>query len=255
MSSSKPLNSVTTSGNLACSQDAVVVTRKAPFIAVAVLATSCIVLIMVLASSPFLPAIQYERENSAVYISSAEELFELPQFVDRLKTRALTDSDYTVLANNVSVRSLDLSDSLGLTDADLRAVAAIQGLRELYLNRTKITDEGIRHLRNTRLVYLALWNTQISDEGLSYVSEIATLRQLQLLGCSRITDSGVATLVSLEALWMVNLSDCRKISDNGVRMLAKSSSLEYLQVIGCLRVSKEAVRDFRESRAGRVIDH
>ncbi len=178
----------------------------------------------------FAPAIQHELEQPTTEVHSRAEIDKLPPHVDRIAAPELSDDDIAYLVEKVKCSDLDLSDNRHVTDAALRHASGIDGLTHLSLSRTAVTDEGIKHLRKTKLSYLAVWHTAVGDRGLGYISEIRTMKQLQCKDCQSITDAGVAKLVTLPDLWMLNLGQCRGVTDKSLSVLAEMPTLRFLQV-------------------------
>ncbi len=93
------------------------------------------------------------------------------------------------------ISSLDLARTK-VTDAGLKAVAAMKNLTELHLEGTGITDAGLDHLKGlTSLEYLNLYNTKVTDAGLSKIAGLSKLKSLYLWQ-SGVTKAGVAQLRS-----------------------------------------------------------
>ena len=88
---------------------------------------------------------------------------------------------------------LDLSGK-AIANADLAAIAKHTQLRELYLAKTGVGDEGLAHLRPlTNLRIISLANTQVTDAGLKHLAVVRSLRQIFLYP-TKVTDAGVAEL-------------------------------------------------------------
>jgi uncharacterized membrane protein/YHS domain-containing protein len=79
-----------------------------------------------------------------------------------------------------NLRWLDLAGTK-ITDAGLRAVAAMPNLKRLHLERTAITDTGLARLGTlTELEYLNIYGTAVTDAGLASLQAMPRLRQLYL---------------------------------------------------------------------------
>lgn len=93
------------------------------------------------------------------------------------------------------IASLDLARTK-VTDAGLKAVAAMKNLTELHLENTGIGDAGLDHLKGlANLEYLNLYNTKVTDAGLQKLAGLAKLKALYLWQ-SGVTKAGVAQLKS-----------------------------------------------------------
>ncbi|MBK9974354.1 MAG: hypothetical protein IPP14_06240 [Planctomycetes bacterium] len=178
----------------------------------------------------FGPAIHHELDHPSTVVRSRAEIDSLPPYVDRIAAPELTDDDIAYLVAKTSCSELDLGDNTHVTDAAVKHASRMDGLTDLSLIGTAVTDEGIKHLRTTKLTYLAVWHTAVGDRGLGYISEIRTMKQLQCKDCQSITDSGVAKLVNLPDLRVLNLGQCRRVTDKSLAVLAEMPALQLIQV-------------------------
>jgi hypothetical protein len=87
--------------------------------------------------------------------------------------------------------NLDRSD---VTDSGLKHLDHLPDLELLGLDGTGVTDMGLGHLgRLTALYYLFLNDTQVSDEGLVHLKGMVNLARLHLKG-TKVTAAGVSEL-------------------------------------------------------------
>jgi hypothetical protein len=85
-------------------------------------------------------------------------------------------AELSPLAANIV--DLDLAGT-HVTDTGLAAVASMQNLHRLRLDRTTITDAGLTQLRGLKkLEYLNLYNTTVTDAGLKTLAALPNLRHL-----------------------------------------------------------------------------
>ncbi len=103
-------------------------------------------------------------------------------------------------------------------------------LRSLFLNASKIDDEGMKHLEKFNLNTLEIANTQIGDEGLKSITACGTLISLNLRG-TKVGDLGLSHLAKLERLYELNLADCR-ITNEGMTHLVSCKNLQSLELSG-----------------------
>jgi internalin A len=89
--------------------------------------------------------------------------------------------------------------STPITDKSLLNLGKLKELHELHLDKTKVTDKGLKSLAKMRLTALSLRHTEISDAGLQELKGIATLRHLYLEG-TNVTDGGIQVLSGLRDL-------------------------------------------------------
>ena len=129
-----------------------------------------------------------------------------------------------VLAEFTSLKSLNVND-LAITDDGLKKINKLKSLEQLYLIRTKITDDGMREIAElTNLNLLDLNFTRITDAGLKHVSQLKNLKSLHLCGSS-ITDKGLKELAGLENLTYLELVET-KVSDDGLKTLSELKNLK-----------------------------
>lgn len=121
---------------------------------------------------------------------------------------------------------IDLSATL-VTDDQLRHLAGLTGLRNLLLNGTAITGEGLWHLRplvNLELINLS--DTAANDAALDHLQAMIFLKRL-FLANTKITKAGLAKIAALPALESLNLFGTR-IDDNGLASLRNATKLRDL---------------------------
>src|SRR5262245_46374759 len=80
-----------------------------------------------------------------------------------------------------------------VTDAGLKEVAAVEGLRELNLwDCTKLTDAGLEGWAGLKaLEKLDQSHSKITDRGLKELVAVKTVRELYAFGCEGATDAGM----------------------------------------------------------------
>ena len=108
-----------------------------------------------------------------------------------------------------------------ITDAGLKELKELKGLRALNLTSTQITDAGLKDLKELRgLRFLALDRTQITDAGLKDLKELKDLQTLYLYE-NQITDAGLMDLKELKGLKFLCLAGT-KISSAGLKDLKQA---------------------------------
>ncbi len=144
-------------------------------------------------------------------------------------TRGLMDADLKPLATFKSLTSLRLSECWELTDAGMKELAPLQNLTTLNLGGTAVADAGLKELAALpNLTTLGLTATKVTDAG---VKELAALKKLTTLelGNSRLTDAGVKELAALKSLTTLSLFS-PGITDAGLKELAALSTLTSLSL-------------------------
>ena len=135
---------------------------------------------------------------------------------------------------------------------DLAPLADLPYLERLYLAKTPLTDEGLRHVgRLQQLRRVSLWETRITDEGIAHLADLTKLEVLdihhtrlteaalehfrghthlvRLIHSIPVSDAGLAVLASMPRLRVESLT-CKGISDKGLQQAARLRSLEWLRV-------------------------
>jgi internalin A len=130
-------------------------------------------------------------------------------------------------------------------------------IRDLRIEETQVTDEGLRHLAELPyLTHLDLSYTRLSDAALVHVGKLKNLQSLSLEGCGSITGSGLIHLTALNDLRQLRLrgsglSGCylreigrlralrsldlgvAELRDEDLKHLQSLASLEELWLDGC----------------------
>jgi len=182
--------------------------------------------------------------------------------------QTLSTADVEILSRLPSLRSLNLVNCR-LRGASLKAWENLESLRGLFLwgcdldnpqlafvshcpklqfveiTKCSFGDAGLAFLRGSPLTRLDVSDTQVSDIGLAYLSEIETLERLYAtstqvqgpglrhlsglralrvleLGRTAITDEGLAQLGRLPALSTVIVYDCPQVTPSGVNALKRA---------------------------------
>ena len=108
-----------------------------------------------------------------------------------------------------------------LSDEDLPLSQDFTDLDWLCLSRTRVTDDGMRHVRSfDRLVSLGLADTRITDSALRLLNELDRLQVLDLSG-TLITDAGLQHLVRMSGVRWIDLGGTQ-ITDAGLEHLKGS---------------------------------
>ncbi len=113
-----------------------------------------------------------------------------------------------------------------LWDDELRHVAHLTGLREIYLRDTGILGTGLKHLAGLKsLEDLDVGNTHVGDNELAHLVGLASLRSLHLSGTPT-NDEGMVHVGKIASLESLGLS--RGVGDEGLRHLRNLANLHWL---------------------------
>lgn len=149
------------------------------------------------------------------------------------------------------LRWLDLENTLA-DDRALANVAKLEGLIELCVGDSSVTDVGISSLSgSSSLVHFRARRKQISEKSLAVLGSITSLRTLDLIApiedewlvhlsksqklrelrvpYSEITDAGLVHLAGLQDLEVLDLHRT-KVGDEGLKIVGKLKSLKVLDI-------------------------
>jgi len=161
-------------------------------------------------------------------------------------TRKLTDAGLKDLKKLKGLRVLDLRDT-PITDADLKDLKELKDLEALYLDGTQITDAGLKDLKELKdLRSLWLNGAQITDAGLKDLKEFTDLKSLWLRN-TQITDAGLKDLKELKGLQGLDLGGTR-ITDAGLKDLKELKNLQGLN-LGLTKITDAGLKDLKELKS------
>jgi len=148
--------------------------------------------------------------------------------------RNLTVMSMEALGNLHQLCKLDLSQCDLITDEGMEYLKNLEYLQELSLGWVRnITDVGIEMLCNqpNRCKYLRILRLSrccsITDVGVSHLSKLSMLQELDLNGCSSITSAALAlTLEKLKCLNTLDVSYCP-----GILRLSWQGKINALQTL------------------------
>lgn len=118
-----------------------------------------------------------------------------------------------------------------VTNSDLASISHCKSLRELLIEQSTITDEGICVLVDLpALEHLRIRGAPVGDRGLRHLAQFKTIRVLNLPQAD-FTDDGLAALSELPRLELLRIGS-PKVTDKGMTQLAGLKSLRFLHLIG-----------------------
>jgi hypothetical protein len=134
-----------------------------------------------------------------------DQLRELPNLVGlNVFGTQLSEPGLAQLRYLEALQNIELPVHVG--DAGLRQVAAVAGLRGLFVpGNARITDAGMGLLDPLHLEVLHLRDTRISDAGVARLAGQSTLRVLNLAGTA-VGDRGLEHLEQMPGLTKLDLS-------------------------------------------------
>lgn len=146
-----------------------------------------------------------------------------------------------------SLKSINLSFCVSVTDSGLKHLARMPQLKELNLRSCdNISDIGMAYLTEGGSGISSLdvsFCDKISDQALSHISQgLFHLKSLSLNQC-QITDEGIAKLAkSLHELETLNIGQCSRITDKGLQFIADDLiNLKTIDLYGCTQLSPKGL--------------
>ena len=137
--------------------------------------------------------------------------------------------DWDLLGREIEQNQVPGLGVEGVTDADVKRLAGLTGLRFLRFGGPQFTDKGLADLKDLtglRFEWLALGDTQVTDAGLSHLAGMTRLRRLDLRGI-KLTDAGLEHLRGLTRLERLGVSGTG-ITDAGLEQLKGLTELQYV---------------------------
>lgn len=126
-----------------------------------------------------------------------------------------------------------------VNDAEMLELTRLPKLRRLDLSHTRISDEGLLHLKPCQSIERLdlFYAEQISDQGMNAIKEWKNLKHLDLRG-TRVADGTLAIISRLTSLESLDLANTA-ITDNGLDHLVSLTKLKHL-ALGRSRLSETA---------------
>uniref|UniRef100_A0A3Q0SV66 Si:ch73-173p19.1 n=1 Tax=Amphilophus citrinellus TaxID=61819 RepID=A0A3Q0SV66_AMPCI len=162
----------------------------------------------------------------------------LPTSVPQLRLLSIKQTkvkDVTALAAMSSLQTLNL-DGTGVTEASLEHLATHPALTSLSLGGISVVDGNhALQIISLKLSHITLpGRHSVTDSGLSFLSRLTLLSELDLTDYTQVTDQGVSQLSTLTRLKKLSLSNTQ-VTDVGL------SSLRGLQELQELCLDRTAV--------------
>ena len=131
-----------------------------------------------------------------------------------------------------------------VSDAELVDLARLPKLERLDLSHTRITDEGLLHLKPARQIKdLNLYYAeQVTDQGMTAIRDWKQLKRLNLRG-TRVSDGSLAIIGGLTQLEALDIA-YTEFTDNGLDALVPLTQLREL-AIGRSKLGKNALEVLR----------
>src|SRR5947209_7558853 len=134
-------------------------------------------------------------------------------------------------------------DNTKVTDAGLKVLKQLKSLQFLDMG-DNVTDAGLKELKELKhLQSLGLGYTEVTDAGLKELKELKSLQALNLRD-TKITDAGLKELKELKSLQRLDL-DNTKVTDVGLKELKELKSLKTLY-LSVTAVTDAGLKELKE---------
>lgn len=163
-------------------------------------------------------------------VSNLTALRVLDLFRESFETTNITDDGLKLLTKLVLLQKLDLSNCSEITDRGLEYISKLTELRELYLDGTDITDNGLKTISQSftslQILSLAGCGFFVTDIGLKSLANLTSIHTLYLPCFHEITDNGLKSLSTLTSLRKLDVFCCKQITENGLKSLSSLIALK-----------------------------
>ncbi len=170
--------------------------------------------------------------------------------LEHLSLAGLKIQDETVefiVAHCPHLRELNLDGCSRITDRSLKAIATLQKLERLNLRYCKVSDEGMKALRNhPTLRFLDVEKVSGEDEGgltddaFESIGTIANLEELCVMSQDKFTDKGLEKLKGSTKLQKLDVS-FTKVTGSFLASLYRLTALCYLRMSNCPNLKGSAI--------------
>ncbi|XP_041669772.1 uncharacterized protein si:ch73-173p19.1 isoform X1 [Cheilinus undulatus] len=156
----------------------------------------------------------------------------LPTSVPQLRLLSIKQTkvkDVSALAQLSSLQTLNL-DGTGVTESSLEHLATHPALSSLSLAGISVEDgnQALQIISGLRLTHLTLpGRHSVTDNGLSFLSRLCLLSELDLTDYTQVTDLGVSQLSTMNRLKKLSLSNTQ-VTDAGLPSLRGLQELQEL---------------------------
>ncbi len=151
-----------------------------------------------------------------------------------LQRRKLGPVSMGYVGNVKSLRELNLNHSY-VTDDGVEALSGLKSVETLRMFASVITDEGVAHLAKlTSLRHLTFSGAKVTDAGLAHLSVLGNLRELKVSRMPHMTDEGLKHVAGITSLKSLSLPSSSQITSDGLKHLETLNNLRSLSIPGTL---------------------
>lgn len=171
-------------------------------------------------------------DDSLEHLRAVPNLSHLNINGPRLTRRGIACLLYCPNLRTLSLRNVPLGNS------ELKTIAQLRGLKQLWLSKPLINDAGLEHLVDLPLVTLQLDNANVSANGISSLKKLKHLEQLHIL-YSPVQDRAAIEISDMQQLRGLSLVDA-DLTEACLDCLPRLTSLETLNLSQNRAISAEA---------------
>ena len=165
----------------------------------------------------------------------------------------ITDDDLAPIADKTEIEQLQITGTVGLSDAMLSYLSPLKNLQTLSLHGDEITDVGLAKLptlANIRSIHISgtqgtgailqkvtsdklndFQSSHFRDDQFQLLQPFAeTLETLRISG--DLTDDGLKQITKLRELKTISINDCPDLTDQGFQVLGKLPMLKSIDLTG-----------------------
>jgi len=165
---------------------------------------------------------------------------------------SINDDFLAIIGSNcVNLEHLDVSDNHALNDEDqimtdvgVACISQILSLKHLYLSNTvdyfikpDLTDASLLSLSKLPMLEsLDLRGVckRVTNHGLLHLSQLTTLKDLNIGGMLDVTDEGFQHIGNLTSLLRLNMHNLRKLTNLSLVAISKLKLLYQIDILGCI---------------------
>ena len=149
------------------------------------------------------------------------------------------DDAVAILAGLPKLVDVNLIKS-DITNSALETLSSCKTIRRIRIARTKVTDDGIKHLENAPQLELLdlLECSLLTNECASSIGKLTKMRNVKLP--SAVDDSGLAQLKDMKGLAALGLQYCR-VGKEGLSAITELKELKEINLYGATKVDDECV--------------
>ena len=186
-------------------------------------------------------------EESLLYLAKLTKL----QKIKIKDCHNIVGDGYIYLGGLSSINELVLID-IHLTEYSMAAFTKLKCLKILYINcyhgnSYNGGDAGLSYITGlSSLEKLCINWKCVTDKGCSDLTNLCTLKHLNISGCVKIGEIGLLHISKLTMLTQLNISNCEDLTDIAINHIKNLKSLKMLDISGCVLLTDISVYHLRK---------